>query len=224
MQPTPMDSVESVSRSKPGQFTSVIASGLLGFLVSLGLTMLAVDAGFLFRGLTSFFSLVLATVACWIVAGVSAVVWARKSRQLSWRMLTVVMVTTAAIVIGCRSWRSTRNELEAWLIAPLPKSVRVHRGEDLLFSSWVHFSAPPEVLASIIRSKKLTLPVDEEEKREEQKSMKGSFERQDPEWWLPGALEKPRFYLHIHHESQQPWIQGLWVNEAMTEAYAFIKG
>lgn len=202
-----------------------IAVGLLGVLASVGLTTLAVNTGVLFGGLTAFVSLVMATVACWVVAGAIAAIGIRRRRSLGWGALIVITITVSAAVVVYRSWSSIRgSQLKAWnIINPVPNSLHIHRGQDDLFSYWVHFSAPPEVISAIIRSKQLMPPTSQEEKRVEQRSMGGAFNGQDPKWWMPGGMENPRLYLHMHRGPGY-WIQGLWVNETMTEAYAFYRG
>jgi len=157
------------------RFLISIAVGLLGVLASVGLTTLAVNTGVLFGGLTAFVSLVMATVACWVVAGAIAAIGIRRRRSLGWGALIVITITVSAAVVVYRSWSSIRgSQLKAWnIINPVPNSLHIHRGQDDLFSYWVHFSAPPEVISAIIRSKQLMPPTSQEEKRVEQRSMGG---------------------------------------------------
>jgi hypothetical protein len=54
---------------------------------------------------------------------------------------------------------------------PVPKGLRVHHGRSILFSSYVHFSAPPEVIASIIKSKGLLQVSTEDLDRERTKDV-----------------------------------------------------
>jgi hypothetical protein len=46
---------------------------------------------------------------------------------------------------------------------PVPSGVHVHHGRSVMFGSFVHFSAPPTVIAAIIKSKELVeMPNDPE--------------------------------------------------------------
>jgi hypothetical protein len=119
------------------------------------------------------------------------------------------------------SWFQTRQNLRPFTgPGPLPGGVHIHRGRTVLFSSYVHFTAQPAVIAAIIQSKQLVevpdgvdLPLYTERQR-----------TQLPwGWWQPAAMSNPRFF-HRHHESDaaEGWSEGWWVNGASNEVYAVI--
>ena len=160
------------------------------------------------------------TIVSCVAAAVIEFIFKRKGKQFTWRSLTISVTLTSLIVVGYSSWSQTRGALKLF-VDPIPSSLHVHQGRSFLFSTYVHFSTPPEVIAAIIQSHQLASPTNGSlEQIEKDRMMKISCD-----WWQPATMSNPKFFVR-HHESLavQGWTEGLWVNDATNEVYAFISG
>jgi hypothetical protein len=214
---------------------------LTAFLVSAGFALvlssvsavLACHFGFLFGGVDTFVAVSVATVCCAIAAPVTALVFKRRGKPFTSRTLFIEVTLLTFVAVGLLSWLQTRQELKILMDpAPIPKGVHVYRGQSIFFSSYVHFTAAPAAIASIIQSKEL---VEVPAKMPDQKDISGYVARQQTNghksnnvplsWWQPATMSNPRF-LYRHHDSAavQGWSEGWWVNGSTNEVYAFISG
>jgi hypothetical protein len=203
------------------------SSVALSLLFSIAFGLVARPFGFLFGGLSSDFVVFVVTGFCSITIPVIAFFCERKGKRLSWFQLVAFVITLAFTASSLMSWLDTRQHLKIFLNPkPVPPSLRVCQGCSILFSSYVHFTAPPEVIAAIIQSKELVeIPIE----TPDQVDISGYSERERTkvswDWWQPTTMSNPRFYYR-HHKSEavQGWSEGWWVNGATNEVYALIGG
>jgi hypothetical protein len=183
--------------------------------------LLANHIGILFTGTPTLFAIMLGTIISCIVAAVTKFIFKRKAKQFPHRLLAFEVILTAFIAVGFLSWYQTHDFLKIFMNpVPVPSSVHVYQGRGQLFSAYVHFSAPPEVITSIIQSHQLFSPTNGSLEQIEQDRMKTSWD-----WWQPATMSNPKFFMR-HHESLavQGWTEGMWINGATNEVYAFISG
>lgn len=205
------------------------------FLVSAGLALaaswvfavFATHLGILFSGGDTFFAIFVATALCAIATPITALVFKRKAKHFGWRKLLIEVAVLSLFAVGSLSWLQTRQHLKIFFNPePIPSGVHVHHGRSVLFSSYVHFSAPPAAIAALIQSKEL-LEVPSELTDQIDGTSYGAQQRSKDswDWWQPVNMPKPRFFFR-HHKSEavQGWSEGWWVNDATNEVYAFIGG
>lgn len=203
--------------------------GSVGLILGLpyALAILACHFGILFSGLSTF-AVVLETIVCSAIAvSVTAFVAKRKGKKLGWRTLHIEYSVLALVMVGVFSWIHTRQMLQIFLKpVPVSNEVRVQQGRDVLFNSYVHFTATPAIIAETIKAKELVEVTDAIPENGElstynlRESSKVSWS-----WWQPATMSKPRFYYR-HHQSDavQGWFEGWWVNGETNEVYAHIGG
>ncbi|MSR64915.1 MAG: hypothetical protein EXS18_03940 [Verrucomicrobiae bacterium] len=207
--------------------TAFLASAGLTLVLSYVLAVVACYFGVLFSGTDSLFAVLVATVFCAIVAPVTALVFKRKGKRFTWPTLFIEVMLLTLVAIGLLSWLQTREKLKTFMDpVPVPSGVHVHNGRGVLFAAYVHFTAPPVVIAAVIKSKEL---VEVSAEVPDQADFSGYSERQRTkvpwDWWQPATMFNPRFFYR-HHESEavQGWSEGWWVNGATNEVYARIGG
>jgi hypothetical protein len=206
---------------------AVLVSAGLALVLALLLAFLACSRGLLFSGLDTLFCVVVTTAFCAFVVPVTALVFRRKQRHFAWHTLCIEALVLALVAVGLLSWLQTRQHLRIFMQpAPVPNGVQVRQGRSILFSTYVHFSATPEAIASVIQSKALlevsaVMPdksdITDFSSRERTKVSWG--------WWQPATMSSPKFFFRHHaSEAVQGWCEGWWVNGATNEVYAFISG
>jgi hypothetical protein len=181
--------------------------------------------GILFTGPHTFFAILTGTIVSCIVAAVTKFIFKRKAKQLPHSLLAGEVILTALIAVGFLSWYQTRDFLKILMKpVPVPSSVHVYQGRGFLFSTYVHFSAPPEVITAIIQSHQLFCPTNDSPEQIEQ-IQTDRMMRTSCDWWQPTMMSTPTFFMR-HHESLavQGWTEGWWVNDKTNEVYAFISG
>jgi hypothetical protein len=207
----------------------------VAFLASIGLSVLLATAfafiacygGFLFGGITVVLTVFVTVAICAIVATVTALFFERKHWHFTWGTLVIEVLVSALIAVSLLSWSQTRQNMEVFMNpVPVPSEVQVYRGYNTFFSTFVHFTAPPAVIAAIIKSKEL---VEVPSEPPNQWGVPGYSSMQQAKvawgWWQPATMTNPRFFYR-HHESLevQGWSEGWWVNAATNQVYAFIGG
>ncbi len=187
--------------------------------------------GYVSEGLGVFFTTLVTSVLCAVIAAVTAWIFKRYGRPLSLRKMLVGGVLISFVVTLGISWLDTRQHLRIFLSpAPVPDGLHVLRGRAIMFESFVHFTAPPEVVASLLQTKGMVaVPDKSPDELPAGSDLSLYFERQRSrdswDWWQPAVMGKPTFFYR-HHQSQaaQGWVEGWWVNSATNEVYAFIGG
>ena len=215
-------------QQKPMRMVAVVfASAGLALLLASGFSLLACSGGFLFSGISAFFTILVAVGACAVITPVTALLFRRRQRHFGWRTLLIEVSALAFVAVGILSWLDTRQQMRIFMTSsPVPSGLRVHHGRSILFNSYVHFTGPPAAIASLLQSKGLVeVPAEPPEtldytafgSREQSKASWG--------WWQPASMPTPRFFF-LHHKSEavQGWSEGWWVSGATNEVYAFIGG
>jgi hypothetical protein len=203
-----------------------IAAGGLGLLLGFVLAPLACARGFLFSGVDSLMAMLASAGACALAACITLGVFRCLRRRFGWLALTLVVLVVAPATVGLMSWFQTGESLEMFMKpAPVPQGLRVYHGRSTLFSSFVHFTGPPEAIASVLAAKGLAeIPPE----LPEGPDSAGFWERErfaKPwNWWQPAAMSSPRFFFRQYPGAAQGWTVGWWVNGATNEVYAYISG
>lgn len=206
---------------------AVFASAGFALVVASGLSIVACSVGFLFRGISTFLIPLLAAGVCTALTSVTALVWRRRQRYFGWRTLLIEVSVLALVAVGIFSWADTRQHLRIFMSpSPVPRGLHIHHGRSIMFSSYVHFSGPPTVIASLLQSKGLAeIPAEPPEGNDWTSYGARQQTNSSWDWWQPGAMSNARFFF-LHHKSLavQGWSEGWWVNGATNEVYAFISG
>jgi hypothetical protein len=192
-----------------------------GLITSYLTALLGNRIGILFTGTDTFFAIFVGTIAPFVLVLITKWIFKRKGKQFTYRLLAVEIILTAFITVSFLSWYQTHDFLKIFMNpVPMPSSVHVYQGRGVLFSTYVHFSAPPEVITAIIQSHQMFSPTNDSPEQIEQDRMKTSWD-----WWHPATMSNPKFFMR-HHESLavQGWTEGMWINDATNEVYAFISG
>lgn len=212
-----------------GKVSAFVLSAFLGFVFCLLFADLACRFGLLFSGLEFIFTVIISTSICVIVIAATFAFWNRKKIKFSLRFLLIESLFVSMLIIFPSSWLQTRNQLKIF-IGSVPAGIHVHQGRSILFSAFVHFSAPPEVISAIIQSHHLNSrsPIQKDQDKEDAEREVSREEQRSKDswdWWQPASMSNPKFF-YLHHESQaaQGWSEGWWVNDATNEVYAFISG
>jgi hypothetical protein len=58
------------------------------------------------------------------------------------------------------SWLQMRSVTKLF-VNPIPSNLQVYQTHSVLFASYIHYSAPPEVIAAIIQSHQLASPTND---------------------------------------------------------------
>jgi len=189
--------------------------------------LLARRIGMLFSGLDTAIALVASAVVSLIVAAITEMIVRRKGKDADWRVLVIEVLLVGSVVVLLLGWAQTRDHMRIFMNPlPIPNEVRVHHGQSVLFNSFVHFTAPPTVVAALLKSKEFVEVPDEVS---DQRDISGYGVRQRTkvswDWWQPATMSGPRFYYR-HHKSDavQGWMEGWWVNGATNEVYAHTGG
>lgn len=205
----------------------VFASFGLAFLFSMVFAVIACFAGFLFSGLGVLFTVLCAIFFSAIATIVSTVLFKQPLRCFGWRIIWAEVAIFALVSTSALSWISTRQQLGIFMRPmTVPDSVHVKRGRQVLFGSFVHFSASPADIAALIQSKELVeVPDWSPDGNTEMPQNFSERERAKKawDWWQPAALSEARFYLRLHKSNApQGWLEGWWVNGKTNEVFAYI--
>ena len=159
-------------------------------------------------------------ILCFIVVLTTAIVLRVRKRRTSWRLFMGEILLTAFLWVGYSAWNDPRELFKVCYLNPIPKSVEIHHAcliasfcPDTL--AFFHFSAPPEVIASIIRSNNLTVVTN----RDNDSHMDWGMSCK-PDRWKPGRLSNPTLYSCMH-ASTSPWEVGIWVNDKTNEVFGY---
>jgi hypothetical protein len=205
-----------------------VSSCGLSIFLSFGFSWLACRFGLLFDGLDFIFAVIFATGTC---AMGTMIFLTFKPRRYLGRWLFGETLFLSLIVVCLWSWLST-NEHMNHFVGPQSKEVHVINGRSIMFSSYVHFSGPPEVIAAIIHSKGLVeVPAEMPEELPKGNDGQGHLERLQNKdshgWWRPATMSGPRFFFLGHPGlglNSGYWSEDWWVNGATNEVYALISG
>jgi len=151
-----MQTTPPVQRPPVRMVAAVFASAGFALVVASGLSIVACSVGFLFSGISLFLIPLLAVGVCTVLTSVIALVWRRRQRCFGWRTLLIGVSVLALVAVGVFSWADTRQHLRIFISpSPLPRGLHVHHGRSIMFSSYVHFTGSPAVIASLLQSKGL---------------------------------------------------------------------
>jgi len=214
IQPIPKKSLTGIAR--------VFICVGLALTTSYLLAWLANHIGILFTGTHTFFAILMGTIVSCVAAAVIEFIFKRKAKQFTWRSLVISVTLTSFIVVGFLSWSQTRDALKLF-VNPVPSNLHVNHGYSDLFATYVHFTAPPEIIIAVIQSHQLASPTNADDSLEQIE--KDKVTKTSCNWWQPATMSNPKFFMR-HHESQavQGWTEGWWINDATNEVYAFIGG
>jgi hypothetical protein len=208
---------------------ATFVSAGLALALAIALVPLALHFGILFSGVDTVFVVLVITIFCAFAILVTAAIFKRKGKSFSWRLLFVEVIFLTLIGGGLLAWSQTRQFMKIIMEPmPVPNGLHVKQGRQLLFTGFVHFTASPSDIATIIEAKKL-IEVPAEIPDEGVKDLSGFSARANSEnswnWWQPTNMPNSKFFYR-HHESEavQGWSEGWWVNGATNEVYAFIGG
>ena len=150
-------------------------------------------------------------------------------KRFGWRMIWIEVVLLSLISVSILSWADTRQHLKNFMKpVTVPDSVRVKHGRQILFSSFVHFTASPPDIAALIQAKEL-VEVKDWNLSDIEKMPENFGERERAKatwgWWQPTSMSGARFYLRLHKsDAPQGWLEGWWVNDKTNEVFAYISG
>jgi hypothetical protein len=206
---------------------AVFATVGFALVVTSFFSLVACSAGLLFSGISNIFTVFVTVAVCTVAIPVTALIFRRRQRHFGWRTLFTVVSCLSLLGVGLLSLLQTRQTMQIFFNPmPVPNGVHVHQGRSVLFSSYVHFSAPPAVIAALIRSKEM---VEAPTESPDSGDISAYNERQRTivswDWWQPSTMSKPKFFFR-HHTSEaiQGWSEGWWVNSDTNEVYALISG
>jgi hypothetical protein len=212
-----------------------VGSAGMTLLLACALAFLACSIGSLFGGIDAFFTVVFTSILCPCVVLLTALALKLNAKRLGWAVLFIETMGLALLGVALFSWFGTRQHMEIILNpASVPPDLHVHRGTKTLFSSFVHFSGPPEVIARLLHSKGLlevpsapdeAVPHDPHNVIDLGGLFLKDYTGRAWGWWRPATMSNPRFFYR-HHESMAPqgWSEGWWVSGATNEVYAHIGG
>lgn len=208
------------------EVTAALVSLFLGFVLSFGLTLLACHFGYAFSGLDTLFTVGIGTAVCFLTTLI--VLWLRKRKtwQMTPRWLLGQLLVASFISVACLSVIQARQHLRI-IGVPETKDVHLLQGRSTLFSTFVHFSARPDDIAAILKSKELTFVPESDEVTG---MVPDGFDvkegsRSSWDWWQPERMQNPRFFFRSHRtDGPQNWVEGWWISGATNEVFAFIKG
>ena len=197
----------------------------LSLLLAYVFAVLSCNFGMLFGGIDLIFAVVAATAFCSIAVPATVVIFKRKNKPFTQVWLAGEVALLAMVAVGFLSWFQTRDHMTTF-VGPKARGVHVIKGRMILFSSYVHFSAPPDVIAAIIQSKGLLFVPDTPPEGSDWSAYsqrQRTLEARD--WWQPAAMSNPKFFFLYHSDSgAQGWTEGWWVNGETIEVYARIGG
>jgi len=215
------DNMQTDSRSsagkRPQRFLGVaaVAGGMLGILFSVVLTVIALHYHVCMIWASCVPTAAVASVAA-VGVGLFLLLMFRRG-DLAWMLIPLSPAVVAAVlVIHART--APRDLFETCIYKPMPESVTIIQA-NWFFSCppgvWIHFTASPETVASIIREHELEVVKPEFDgiSQLEQWSRHWGWR---PDWWTPGDLSGFTQFRR-NHGGVQPWSENLWVNSATNE-------
>lgn len=209
---------------------SLVAAGVaggLGGVITFVIVLPAAAHGWLFSGLDQLEALVGGAFFCAVIVLTLGILARKKAKKLSWAIVGGVVLTVPIFCVLLWGWSSSRAAFRVCFSSPVPRGVVIHRGHRNLFGVWMYFSAPPEDVVSLIRSRQLKLVGESDEDSQGIKERARSVDSELPlKWWQPQALPHAKFYYRIHgmKETSSPWSEGCWVDESGTGVYACYGG
>jgi len=127
--------------------TAIFASIGLALLLSSLFAFFAYSLGILFGGLDAFFAMLVTMVFCAYAIPITSVIYKRKGKHFAWRVFFIEIIILALVIGGSLSWLQTRQALKIFFNpCLLPSGLHVYHGRNILFSSFVHFTAPPAAI------------------------------------------------------------------------------
>ena len=188
----------------------------LGCLAVIGLGVLAFYMGFSFP----WFNIVPSGgIVTFLVVLLTAIVFKARDRPAPWRLFLAEIGVTALLWVGFSVWNAPRTACKIYFSNQIPAGVIIHRayyiqaGQDGLI--WIHFSAPPQVIISLIKSNDMTQSKDRDD----------SPASLEPSWWKPLSMSKPALFSRVHggvNENTYVWGIEAWINDTTNEVFGFI--
>ena len=224
-----MQNTPPVLKRPVPEWMAFFGSAGLGLPLACVLAVLADYVGLVFSGLDSIGTVVATTFVCALLTLATAIRFKRKGRHFGWRTLFVEVTVLTLVGVVLLSWIGTRLRLRIFMNPePVPRELKVLHSRSDLFTSYVHFTAPPAVIAKLIQLKELVETPDDPEQA---LAFPGYYvmqrTKESRDWWQPVTMSNPRFYFRPH-QSQAPqaqgWYEAWWVNGATNEVYAIVGG
>jgi len=204
-----------VPKVSKGLIATALFCGGMALIASYSTALLVCYLGFLFSGLDTGFAILVAIVIVLFTTILPVAILQPQAHQFTWRSLGIQSSLIAMVVVGFMAWFLTRSFFEHNFIKLVPKGIHVHHGRTVMFGSFVHFSAPPEVVTAIIQARQLAPPSEAQASAQERS-------RAPWGWWNPARMSNPRFFVRQRKsDTGQYWTQGIWVNDATNEVYAY---
>ena len=199
------------------------ASAGLALVTSSAFSFVACSTGFLFSGISAIFTVFVAVAVCTVVTAVTALILRRRQNNYQWRIFFIEVLFFSLLAVGLLSWFQTRQAMQMFFYPRVPNGVHVLHGYSSLFSTYVHFSAPPAVIAAAIHANGLTeAPAEMPATGDSSGYVQWQKAMVSWDWWQPSTMSKPRFF-YLHHASElfDPPRIGWCVNSDTNEVYAF---
>jgi hypothetical protein len=206
---------------KPDLATAVMApaaSGCgMGCLTVTALGALALKLGYCFIWPHSIPQLSIIIFFCVLL---TAVAFKMKKKNPPWVLFLTEVLVIAFLGVALSTWQAPKRIFKISFLDPIPESVVLHQshyfqgGPDAMV--WIHFSAPPDVMLSIIQTNNLTGP----QQIQEWSNTRG-FTSVTPDWWTTNELTRPSLYRCEHTGISRPWTIGMWLNSATNEAFGY---
>jgi hypothetical protein len=195
------------------------ASGCgLGCLTVSALGALALKLGYCFIWPHSIPQLSIITLFCVLL---TAVAFKMRKKNPPWVLFLTEVLVIAFLGVALSTWQAPKRIFRISFLDPIPKSVVIHRGHYFQAGpdamAWIHFSASPDVMLSIIQTNDLIKP-----QQIEKWSSTMGFTSITPDWWKTNELTCPSLYRCEHTGISRPWTIGMWVNAATNEAFGYV--
>jgi hypothetical protein len=194
---------------------TLLVTTVFSLLCAYGVSFLAYRAGLLFGGVHFLFAVVLGTTGAVIV---SLVVYNWLSSNRYYVHSACVISAIVGVTLIC--WHFTRSDVKNFWVDPIPRALIIHGGESYLFSHYLHFTGPPEIISEMIDRNRLE-PYQDDEEKPGMPRLNVEYFSAPRGRWRPTSMENPQLLVRFHRTDLQGWLHGIWINTATNEAYGF---
>jgi hypothetical protein len=153
----------------------------------------------------------------------TAVAFKMRMKNPPWVLFLTEVLVIAFLGVALSTWHAPKRIFKRSFLDPIPQSVVIHRGDYFQAGPdamvWLHFSAPPNVMLSIIQTNNLT-KVTTNQLQQEYRTP--GFISGVPDWWTTNSLSSPTLYRCEHTGISRPWTIGMWVNSETNDAFGYV--